>query len=94
MHVKYDLLNNVIRAIEGVTPQAELSLPVFTSNKDETFDEAMLRALKSMQQQLKASGISDPMIDNTIAATIPMLAVFIRKDKKKTASYREFTFPH
>ncbi len=94
MHVKYEPTKDVVQAVEGVTPQAELELHVFTDNKDETFDEAMLRALRSMQLQLKASGVSDQMIDNTVKAAVPMLAVLIRQIKKKTASYRESNFPH
>ncbi len=94
MHIKYEPAKDTLQAIEGATQHAVLEIAAFIDNKDETFDEAMLRALRSLQTQLRTSGVSDPMIDNTVAAAIPMLSVLIRKNKRKTASYREFHFHH
>lgn len=94
MHIKYEPTKDTLQAIEGATQHAVLEIAAFIDNKDETFDEAMLRALRSLQTQLRTSGVSDPIIDNTVVAAIPMLSVLIRKTKRKTASYREFHFYH
>jgi hypothetical protein len=94
MHITYEPAKDTFTAIEGATQHAVLDVATFIDDKNETFDEAMLRALRSLQLQLKNSGVSDPMIDNTVAAAVPMLAVLIRKNKKKTASYRAYNFPH
>ena len=94
MHITYDSAKNTLKAVEGVTVNAEINISGFADNRDETFDEAMLRSLNELQRQLDAHGVSDAMIDATVERAVPMLAELIRKTKNKTACYREYTFPH
>lgn len=83
-----------LSVVEGKTVLANLAIYDFTSDKDETFDEAMLRALRCIQLQLAKNDVSDSVIDNALEAVVSILSLRIRPTKRKSYSYREFTLPH
>lgn len=76
---------------DGDNVYAELDMGKFYDCKDETIDEAVLRALKNLQAQLMLT--AEPKeTDDTVACAASILIDRIRAKKKATASYREHTF--
>ena len=79
---------------EGKTVLAEINLEEFWSDKDETVDEAVLRAMRALQLQL-AKTVDDKLeADGAIRHAIPYVADLIRPKKNRTCGYRALTYPH
>lgn len=82
-----------LKVKNGDTVYAELDLDKFYDRKDETIDEAVLRALNNLQAQLMLT--AEPQeTDDTVACAASILIDRIRAKKKATASYREHTFTY
>lgn len=79
---------------EGKTELATISLAEQCADKNETFDEVMVRSLKAIVRQLQNKGCNDAQILGALSSAIPYLSDLVRTYKKKTASYREFNLPH
>ena len=79
---------------EGKTVLAEIKLEDFWSDKDETVDEAVLRAMRALQLQLAKTVDDELLADGAIRTAIPYVADLIRPKKNQTCGYRALTYPH
>lgn len=78
---------------EGKTVLAEINIDEFGSDKEETVDEAVLRALRALQRQLTGK-ISDELADGAIRTAVPYVSDLLRPKKTRTCGYRVLTYPH
>ena len=78
---------------EGKTVLAEINLEEFWSDKEETVDEAVLRALRALQLQLNGK-VDEMLADGAIRMAVPYVADLLRPKKTRTCGYRVVTYPH
>ena len=77
----------------GKTVLASLVIEVFCNDKDETVEEAILRACCALQTQL-AQSVRECDIDEIVDAVIPYISDCLRPKKRMTSGYRKLSSPY
>ncbi len=77
----------------GKTVLASLVIDQFCNDKDETVEEAILRACCALQSQLEQS-VSYDNIDEIVDAAIPYISDALRPRKRNTSGYRKLSSPY
>ena len=77
----------------GKTILASLDIELICGDKDETVDEAMLRAARALQNQLTHT-VSESDIDDIVDMAIPYISDCVRPKKRTTAGYRRTVSPY
>lgn len=75
------------------TVLASLVIEEFCNDKDETVEEAILRACCALQNQLSQS-VRESDVDEVVDAVIPHISDCLRPKKRYTSGYRKLSSPY